>query len=148
MDPERWRKIEELYNAALACDPKDRSAILSRYGTDLRDEVELLLAEEGSLLDQPAWRVLPESASVSLPLKPGEKLGPYEIVDLLGEGGMGVVYRALDTKLHRQVAIKFLLNDDTEARRRFQKEARMPLRSTILTFSRSTTPGTLKDGCS
>jgi eukaryotic-like serine/threonine-protein kinase len=125
MDPERWRKIEELYNAALACDPKDRSAILSRYGTDLRDEVERLLAQEGSLLDQPAWRALAESASVSLPLKPGEKLGPYEIVTLLGEGGMGVVYRALDTKLHRQVAIKFLLNDDTEARRRFQKEARM-----------------------
>ena len=125
MDPERWRKIEELYNAALACDPEDRSAILDRYGTELRDEVERLLAQEGSLLDQPGWKRLAESATVSLPLKAGEKLGAYEIVALLGEGGMGVVYRALDTKLNRQVAIKFLLDDDTEARRRFQKEARM-----------------------
>jgi len=129
MDPERWRKIEELYTAASACDPKDRSAILNRYGTELRDEVERLLAQEGSLLDHPAWELQTEGAivraSANLPLKPGEKVGPYEIVALLGEGGMGVVYRALDTKLDRHVAIKFLLNEDISARRRFQKEARL-----------------------
>ena len=55
----------------------------------------------------------------------GEMLGPYPILDKLGEGGMGVVYRALDTKLNRPVAIKFLSGDvaDVAARRRFQREA-------------------------
>ncbi len=61
-----------------------------------------------------------------MPLAPGTRLGPYEIVAKLGAGGMGVVYRARDTRLQREVAIKLLppglLIDDT-ARRRFRKEA-------------------------
>src|SRR6266567_7939342 len=58
---------------------------------------------------------------------PGFQLGPYRIEAQLGEGGMGVVYRALDTKLNRPVAVKFLSDDlaDTGARRRFQREAQM-----------------------
>jgi TolB-like protein/Tfp pilus assembly protein PilF len=57
----------------------------------------------------------------------GTQLGPYRIESQLGEGGMGTVYRALDTKLHRPVAIKFLSGDlaDEAARRRFQREAQM-----------------------
>src|SRR5262249_47480049 len=57
----------------------------------------------------------------------GQKFGQYEIASVLGEGGMGVVYRALDTKLNRPVAIKFLSNElaDAAARRRFQREAQM-----------------------
>jgi len=57
----------------------------------------------------------------------GDKLGPYEIVAHLGAGGMGVVYRALDARLNRPVAIKVLSNDlaDADARRRFQREAQM-----------------------
>src|SRR6059036_2760921 len=57
----------------------------------------------------------------------GFQLGPYRIEARLGEGGMGVVYRALDTKLNRPVAVKFLYDDlaDTAARRRFQREAQM-----------------------
>jgi eukaryotic-like serine/threonine-protein kinase len=60
-------------------------------------------------------------------LASGTKVGPYEIVAPLGEGGMGTVYRALDTKLNRPVAIKFLSNElaDATARRRFQREAQM-----------------------
>jgi eukaryotic-like serine/threonine-protein kinase len=60
-----------------------------------------------------------------MPIVPGTKLGCYEIVALLGAGGMGVVYRALDTRFNRPVAIKFLSEDaaDAEARRRFQQEA-------------------------
>src|SRR2546428_6614850 len=55
----------------------------------------------------------------------GTQLGPYRIEAALGEGGMGVVYRALDTKLNRPVAVKFLFDDlaDPAARRRFQREA-------------------------
>jgi len=57
----------------------------------------------------------------------GTEIGPYRIEGLLGEGGMGTVYRAIDTKLNRHVAIKFLSADlaDAAARRRFQREAQM-----------------------
>jgi serine/threonine protein kinase len=60
-------------------------------------------------------------------LSPGSRLGPYEIQELLGRGGMGEVYRALDTRLHRSVAIKILpgaLTADAESVRRFENEAR------------------------
>src|SRR5437773_4917599 len=60
-------------------------------------------------------------------LAPGAEIGSYRIESQLGEGGMGVVYRALDTKLNRPVAVKFLFGDlaDPAARRRFQREAQM-----------------------
>src|SRR5882724_98074 len=62
-----------------------------------------------------------------MPLAPGTKLGPYEIVAPLGAGGMGEVYRARDTRLERTVAIKILpphLSDDATLRQRFEREAR------------------------
>src|SRR4026209_476737 len=60
-------------------------------------------------------------------LTAGTRLGPYEIVGMLGAGGMGEVYRAEDTRLDRPVAIKFLSAEiaDESARRRFQQEAKM-----------------------
>ncbi len=62
-----------------------------------------------------------------MPLKPGTTLGPYEIEALLGAGGMGEVYRANDTRLHRTVAIKVLPEDvawNPDLRQRFEREAR------------------------
>ena len=61
-------------------------------------------------------------------LKPGDRLGPYEVVDLIGAGGMGEVYRSRDTRLNRTVAIKVLspsLGSDPEFRLRFEREARL-----------------------
>jgi eukaryotic-like serine/threonine-protein kinase len=61
-----------------------------------------------------------------LALTPGTRLGPYEVTGLIGEGGMGQVYRATDTKLKRQVAIKILppsLAGDADRLTRFQREA-------------------------
>ena len=61
-----------------------------------------------------------------MPLSAGDKLGPYEIVSLLGKGGMGEVYRARDAKLNRDVAIKVLpaaLANDADSIARFQREA-------------------------
>ncbi|HEV2289872.1 MAG TPA: protein kinase, partial [Candidatus Acidoferrales bacterium] len=60
-------------------------------------------------------------------LQPGMRLGPYEIGAPLGAGGMGEVYRARDTRLGRDVAIKILpqhLTQNTEAKQRFEREAR------------------------
>src|SRR5277367_2611439 len=62
-----------------------------------------------------------------MPLTPGSKLGPYEILSALGAGGMGEVYRARDSRLSRTVAIKVLpdhLSSNPEAKQRFEREAR------------------------
>ena len=56
-----------------------------------------------------------------MPLQPGEKLGPYEILSLLGKGGMGEVYKAHDSRLNRDVAIKV---SNAEFSERFEREAR------------------------
>ena len=122
MTPERWQGIESLYHSALELGPARRSAFLDekcRGDEELRREIESLLQQaDPSLLEHAAWE--PSR------LGPGTRLGVYEIVAKLGQGGMGVVYRALDTKLNRTVAVKLLSEDlaDAAARRRFQLEAR------------------------
>src|SRR5512136_1383165 len=62
-----------------------------------------------------------------MPIAPGSRLGPYEVTALIGEGGMGEVYKARDTRLDRTVAIKILppeLAGDPDRRGRFEREAR------------------------
>src|SRR6266566_2963253 len=66
--------------------------------------------------------------SIVMPLKSGARLGPYEVVAPVGAGGMGEVYRARDTRLGRDVAVKVLpshLSENAEARARFEREARV-----------------------
>lgn len=128
MAPERWRKIETLYEAALATEPDRRAVFLEQscHGDEgLRQEIESLLQcgeNAGSFLGHS-----PASADTATVLKPGSKLGSFEILGLLGKGGMGEVYRARDTRLGRDVAIKVLAPDfaqDPERLRRFEHEAR------------------------
>jgi tetratricopeptide (TPR) repeat protein/predicted Ser/Thr protein kinase len=132
MTPERWRRVEELYRAALSRDAHDRARFLGDAcaGDDaLQGDVESLLAQPASaeaFLGEPAVVMaarLVSSPGASIPV--GHRIGAYQIQAPLGEGGMGVVYRALDTKLNRPVAIKLLSDDlaDAAARRRFQREA-------------------------
>jgi eukaryotic-like serine/threonine-protein kinase len=125
MQPERWRQIEEVYQAALALPAEKRGAFLAQASADdaeLRGEVQ-------SLLDQQADSFL-ESGPLSAEqaLSAGAKLGNFEIVELLGRGGMGEVWKARDTRLNRIVAIKILpprLAGSAESRDRFEREARM-----------------------
>ncbi len=127
MAPEQWRQIEELYLAALDLKEDERSALLASAGPEVRHRVEAMLAQPSgsNLLDRPALlNQMEPSAGL---LAPGAQLGQYRIEAEIGAGGMGVVFRAYDTKLHRPVAIKLLSDDlaDAAARRRFQREAQM-----------------------
>jgi Tol biopolymer transport system component/predicted Ser/Thr protein kinase len=107
----------------LAREPWQRSGLLDQADPEVRREVELLLARKGSLLDHPPWEGV--TGTIVTQAIPQSLAGRYEIEGQLGEGGMGVVYRALDTTLNRPVAIKFLSNEfaDAAARHRFQREA-------------------------
>jgi eukaryotic-like serine/threonine-protein kinase len=127
MDPERWREIERLYHLALEQEPAQQSRFVAEAclnDAELRGEVESLLAQSGGterLVDQTAWAEADDLAVTRTVLTPGERLGPYQILGLLGEGGMGKVYRALDTRLGRAVAIKISAEQFTK---RFEREAR------------------------
>ena len=107
MRPDRWRQVESLYHSALEREEPARDAFLReacREDEELRCEVRSLLDQtEGGVLNRPL------------------QLGPYRIVGVIGAGGMGTVYQAMDTRLNRVVAIKV-----SEARfnARFEREAR------------------------
>src|SRR5262249_32841227 len=125
MTPERWQQVKVVLLDALEMPKQKRSGFLAKVCSDdaaLRQEVESFLA----LGDEDARTSLQSSAShVTLP--PGTRLGDYEVQSLLGMGGMGEVYRARDTRLRRDVAIKVLpssLLHDAERLRRFEQEAR------------------------
>jgi serine/threonine protein kinase/tetratricopeptide (TPR) repeat protein len=177
MTPERWGQLEELYQAARALPPSERTALLERADPELRAEVASLLAQEdipgnGAFLDRPAWEGresllkhdvpdMPARGSViekrgeqfgpfwieqkigqggtptgemsmmggpaPAHLRPGVRLGPYQLEALLGEGGMGQVFRGRDTRLGRPVAIKTIRAERGQSpdfRIRFQREAR------------------------
>jgi len=131
MQPERWAQIQDVFNAAVEMAPRDRAAYVEqacRSDADLRQEVESLLRsheDPKDFLDHPTWD--DSGNKVSATLQPGDRVHHYQIVSFLGAGGMGEVYLALDTRLHRKVALKILpRNPDfmRERLRRFEQEAR------------------------
>jgi Tol biopolymer transport system component/predicted Ser/Thr protein kinase len=113
MNEERWRQIEELYHSAREREAGGRSAFLHQAcqgDVELRREVEALLAQGDAVGD----------STVTI-LTPGAQLGPYQIEAPIGAGGMGSVYRAVDTRLGRKVAIKICAQQFSG---RFEREAR------------------------
>jgi serine/threonine protein kinase/roadblock/LC7 domain-containing protein len=119
LNSDRWRQIEELYHSA-----RERGApALAGVDPAIREQVERLLAQDpesgGKLLDQRAADLI--SVPVDTQVSPGTRLGPYIIEASLGQGGMGKVYRATDTRLGRAVAIKIC---KVEFSGRFELESR------------------------
>jgi predicted ATPase/serine/threonine protein kinase len=134
MTPERYEKVGQLFHAALELPRENRAAFLSGAcagDPELRREVESLVAahdQAGDFVARPPtdvvanWLVRREE-----PEAISGRIGAYEVVSLLGRGGMGEVYLANDTRLGRKVAVKLLrpaLTSNADAVRRFEQEAR------------------------
>jgi tetratricopeptide (TPR) repeat protein len=128
MTPERFRQVEELYDLVRTRTPEERAGLLAREDPEVRREVESLLAKRsgGEFLDRPAFQnarelLAPELSEDSTVTDSAAHLGPYRIQSKLGEGGMGEVFRAIDTRLGRAVAIKTTREQFSS---RFEREAR------------------------
>lgn len=102
-----WVKVKEIFAACYELPPDDRARVLNNAcggDRELETEVKSLIAayeESGSFLDRP-----PIAAAHAM--LPGIRLGPYQVIERVGAGGMGEVYRARDTRLNRSVALKIL----------------------------------------
>jgi eukaryotic-like serine/threonine-protein kinase len=126
LTPSRDQQIRALFRAALERPPSERGEFVTDLAGDdlqLRESVEVLLSQH-SATDVGLGRKSDATEANDLPV--GTPVGHYRIDGVLGRGGMGVVYRATDTKLQRPVAIKFLAIEvaETQAKSRFRQEAK------------------------
>src|SRR5829696_1243648 len=132
-DSQRWQRVKEIFDGALELHGAEREAFLDRacHGdTDVREELDSLLRSyevAGSFMEAPAVAQAADDLASEQRLTPGQRIKHYQIVNLIGEGGMGEVYLATDTVLGRRIALKVLpafVSKDPERLRRFTQEAR------------------------
>src|SRR5258708_23802645 len=130
-DP-HWENLKEIFHAAVALAPAERHTYLDHAcdgNPSLRQAVESLLKsheETGNFVDAPAYQAAAEMLVDGADLKAGKNIAHDPIVRLIGAGGMGKVYLAEDTKLHRKGWRKLLSTSSTSdhaPRRRFEHEA-------------------------
>lgn len=137
MEADRWRRVEDLYHAASRLTAVQRVPFLDESCAGdhaLRAEVESLLKYETSadaFIDTPALdvaaRLMASDPSQADTSRSGTTIANFRVLEKLGEGGMGVVYEAVDTRLGRTVALKFLpatVVSNPKALDRFEREAR------------------------
>jgi eukaryotic-like serine/threonine-protein kinase len=121
MTAERWAQVKRVFDAAHSKAPEERAELvraMAEGDQELESEVRDLLAADESAA---GFLQTPAADLHSPGLAPGARLGPYQILGLLGEGGMGKVYRGLDTRLGRAVAVKICAEQFSK---RFEQEAR------------------------
>ena len=134
MTPERYERLAQAFRESLELEPSERDSFLDRACSGderLRQEVEALLIsheKSGIIIDTPALEVaammLAEDKTYH---EVGSKISHYEVISLIGVGGMGEVYLATDTKLDRKLALKMLppeFTADPDRLRRFEQEAK------------------------
>src|SRR6266705_1203749 len=133
MPDRHWENLKEIFHAAVALAPAERHTYLDHAcdgNASLRQAVESLIKsheETSNFVDTPAYQAAAEMLVDGVELKAGKNIAHYRIMRLIGEGGMGRVYLAEDTKLHRRVSLKFLstnFTQDHERLGRFEQEAR------------------------
>lgn len=134
-----WDRLQVLFEQALELPAGQRDSFVRQQAASevmSREVIELLDAHFRSTS---LWRTAPGIPAAQLEsdsgltdrLKPGRTVGPHRIQEKIGAGGMGIIYRALDTRLQRQIALKFLPNhlyQNETARRRLMVEARAACR--------------------
>src|SRR5687767_14150626 len=135
MSAERWLRVQTLFSAALDCDVANRSELLNLQCADdaeLRRDVESLLDshESSGLVDELAEKITAPAvlrAQLATLDWHGRRVAQYTVLEALGAGAMGRIYKARDERLGRYVALKFLpahLGAEPNARRRLLLEAR------------------------
>jgi len=129
----RAAQVAEVVKSALDCEPREWPSLLDEAcgsDADLRAEVESLLQFQqpaGAFMQQPALHLAARTLVPERELKSEEAIDNYKIISLIGRGGMGDVYLALDRQLHREVALKIVRRglDTDDLVRRFQREERI-----------------------
>jgi len=132
MHDQHWESLKEIFHAALALPANERPAYLDRVcdgDASLRQAVVSLLKshEETGFVDEPVYQAAEDMLVNSEEFASGQSVAHYQILSALGEGGMGKVYLAKDTKLNRNVALKFLpshVGAHQDSVRRFSQEAK------------------------